>query len=119
MDANGKVITGLTDNMPLPTVDGDGNAIQLNQYTAWALFRRSLDIRVEDASYIYLSEIDLNYSLPANLFSGRWIKSVDLYGKMENIGLLWSANSKHYHPDYLPGSYQPVMSFTLGASIKF
>ncbi len=119
MDESGNVITELTNNMVLPTTDGSGNPITVSQYSSWSLFNRSLNTRIESSSYIYLSEIDLNYSLPKNSLNKTFIKGIDLYGKLENIGLLWSANSKHYNPEYLPGRYEPRLAFTLGASIKF
>jgi TonB-linked SusC/RagA family outer membrane protein len=119
MDANGNIITNLTNNMVLPTTDGSGNAITANQYNNWFFFNHSLNTRIESSSYIYLSEIDINCTLPDKLFYNKMIKGVDLYGKLENVGLLWSANSKHYNPNYLPGCYQPMLTFTLGASIKF
>ena len=82
--------------------------------------RYNMDINIEKADYIYLSEIDLNYSLPKSLFSGKkWIRSIDVFGKLENVGLIWTANSKHYHPQYLPGSWEPQLTFTLGANVKF
>jgi hypothetical protein len=74
---------------------------------------------VEDASYIYLSEIDLNYQLPHKWLTGLRLKDVSVFGKLENVGLIWAANSKNYHPDYLPGSYRPELTCTIGASIKF
>ena len=61
MDANGGVIANPVGMLPLPTTDDEGNPVDLQQYGAWSMYNRSLDIVTEDASYIYLSEIDLNY----------------------------------------------------------
>ena len=72
----------------------------------------------EDDSYIYLSEIDLNYQLPRKWLGNGWVKDISIFGKMENLGLIWSANSKGYHPEYLPGSYRPELTVTFGASIR-
>ena len=119
MDKNGNIRTGLNNNLALPGTDGSGNAITINEYSYWSLFNNSLSQRIESSSYIYLSEIDINCTLPDNLFYNKMIKAIDIFGKLENVGMLWSANSKHYNPNFLPGSYQPMLTFTLGASIKF
>jgi len=120
MDDAGNVIEQPSRCMPLPTVDGDGNPLGVYDYMYWSFYYNSLNTSVESSDYIYLSEIDLNYSLPKSLFKGNgWVKSVDVYGKLENVGLLWSANSKHYNPEYLPGSWEPQLTFTIGANVKF
>lgn len=119
MDKNGNIKTGFNDNLPLPSTDGSGNAITINEYSNWSLFNNSLSQRIESSSYIYLSEIDINCTLPDNLFNNKMIKGIELFGKLENVGMLWSANSKHYNPNFLPGNYQPMLAFTLGASVKF
>ena len=120
MDDAGNVIAQPDRSMPLPTVDGEGNPMDVYSYSNWSLYRNTLNTSVESSDYIYLSEIDLNYSLPKRLFSGsKWVKSVDVFGKLENVGLLWSANSKHYNPEYLPGSWEPQLTFTIGANVKF
>lgn len=120
MDQDGHVISNPSHMLPLPTVDAEGNALGKYDYMYWSFYFNNMDINIEKADYIYLSEIDLNYSLPKSLFSGKkWIRSIDVFGKLENIGLIWTANSKHYHPQYLPGSWEPQLTFTLGANVKF
>lgn len=105
--------------MPLPTTDNAGNDIDVNTYAFWSYYNNSLDINVKSASYLYLSEIDLSYDLPEQWFETGWVKGIEVYGKAEDVGLLWSANPKHYHPDYLPGTYHPSTTFTIGANIDF
>lgn len=120
MGKDGNIIATPSHMLPLPTTDGEGNAIGKYDYATWAFYYNSMNFSVEKSDYIYLSEIDLNYTLPRRLFTGnKWIKNVDVFGKLENVGLLWSANSKHYHPDYLPGSWEPQFTFTIGANVKF
>lgn len=120
MGKDGNIIATPSHMLPLPTTDGEGNAIGKYDYATWAFYYNSMNFSVEKSDYIYLSEIDLNYTLPRSLFTGnKWIKNVDVFGKLENVGLLWSANSKHYHPDYLPGSWEPQLTFTIGANVKF
>ena len=105
--------------LPLPTTDGEGNEIDGNTYNYWSYYANSMDSNVKSASYIYLSEIDLSYNLPAAWFKTGIVKGIQVYSKLEDVGLLWSANPKHYHPDYLPGTYRPATTFTLGANIDF
>lgn len=120
MGKDGNSVANPSHMLPLPTTDGEGNAIGKYDYATWAFYYNSMNFSVEKSDYIYLSEIDLNYTLPRSLFTGnKWIKNVDVFGKLENVGLLWSANSKHYHPDYLPGSWEPQLTFTIGANVKF
>lgn len=120
MDDAGKVIAQPSGSMTLPTVDGDGNPLGVFDYDYWPFYYNALNTSIEKSDYIYLSEIDLNYSLPKSLFKGNsWVKSVDVYSKLENVGLIWSANSKHYNPEYLPGSWEPQLTFTIGANVKF
>ncbi len=120
MDSDGKVVAAPSHAMPLPTVDGDGNPLSVFDYMYWPFYYTALNTSVESSDYIYLSEIDLNYSLPKSLFQGnKWVKNVEVFGKLENVGLLWTANSKHYNPMYLPGNWEPQLTFTLGANVKF
>lgn len=120
MDASGNAVASPAHMLPLPTVDGEGNPLGTYDYMYWSFYCNNMDINIEKSDYIYLSEIDLNYSLPKSLFTGKkWVKSVDVYGKLENVGLIWTANSKHYNPIYMPGSWEPQLSFTLGANVKF
>jgi len=42
-----------------------------------------------------------------------------LFAKVENLGLLWSANDKHYHPEYPIGSQAPTATYTIGARVNF
>ena len=118
MDAQGKPISNPQRDMPLPTVDDEGNPIGVQSYGIYSMYTRSLNTSVEDASYIYFNEINIDYAVPHKLFGNGWVKGLSVFGKIENLGLIWSANSKHYHPDYLPGMYKPTLSFTLGANIK-
>ena len=90
----------------------------MQSYGIYSMYTRSLNTSVEDASYVYFNEINIDYAVPHKLFDNGWVKGMSVFGKIENLGLIWSANSKHYHPDYLPGMYKPTLSFTLGANIK-
>ena len=120
MDASGNVVATPSHMLPLPTVDGEGNALGTYDYMYWSFYYNNMDINIEKSDYIYLSEIDLNYSLPKSLFTGKkWVKSVDVFGKLENVGLIWAANSKHYNPMYMPGDWEPQLTFTIGANVKF
>ena len=119
MNSDGTLIANPKNAMPLPTVDGEGKPIDVSAYGSWSTANDIFSMNVESADYIYLQEIDLSYSLPSSLFKNRWMKSADIFCKLDNVGMIWAANSKGYHPDYLPGSYQPRLAFTMGVNVKF
>ena len=119
MNSDGTLIANPKNAMPLPTVDGEGKPIDVSAYGSWSTANDIFSMNVESADYIYLQEIDLSYSLPSSLFKNRWMKSADIFCKLDNVGMIWAANSKSYHPDYLPGSYQPRLAFTMGVNVKF
>ena len=62
----------------------------------------------------------MDYTFPQFNRASRIVKGLNLFAKMENLGLIWTANSKHYHPEYLPGqATEPVVTWTLGARVNF
>lgn len=107
------VLNGSTAMLPLPA-----EGIDANTYGYWSYFSNCLDIQIEDASYIYCKEVVLNYDFPRFNGTFKAIKGLSLFAKVENLGLIWSANSKHYHPEYLPGTQAPTATYTIGARVN-
>lgn len=87
-------------------------------YGIWSTYLSYLDTQVESASYIYCQEVVANFTLPHKTLRGIGIKEASIFGKLENLGLLWSANSKHYHPEYLPGVADPALTCSFGVRIN-
>jgi len=108
------VLNGASYQLPLPTENIDSYL-----YDYWGFFSGILDINVEDASYIYCKEVVLNYDFPMFNGASKVVKGLGLFAKVENLGLLWSANDKHYHPEYPIGSQAPTATYTIGARVNF
>lgn len=119
MDANGNVIANATGLLPLPTTNDAGDPIGVYDYSTWYISRLCFDMNLRSSDYIYCSEIDLNWTLPQTWLSKAGIKGVDVFGKVENVGLIWAANDEGYYPEYLPGSSKPRATFTIGTNIRF
>lgn len=109
------VLNGTNRMLPLP----DKNIESYVYTTYWPFFYNNLNINFENASYIYCQEVVLNYTFPQFNKSSKTMKGLGLFCKVENLGLLWSANSRHYNPDYLPGTEEPAITYTIGARINF
>lgn len=119
MDAEGNVIVNAPGVLPLPTTNDAGEPITIDDYSAWGISRQTFDMNLVSSSYIYCSEIDLNWSLPQTWLRKTGIKGIDVFGKVENVGLIWAANDEGYYPEYLPGNYKPRATFTIGTNIRF
>ena len=98
----------------------DGAAVDGWLYMFWNTYSPFMNTSVEDASYIYCKEIVLNYTIPRSFLSKLKLSDADVFVKAENVGLIWTANSKDYHPEYLPGiDYAPMTSWQFGLNVKF
>lgn len=75
----------------------------------------------EDASHVRFNEIYLGYNLnDVKLFGKGNIKSINIFGQVKNVGLLWTANKKGIDPEFLPGyAFKPVRTYALGFNLKF
>lgn len=111
----GDVLAGDASMLPLP-----GEAVDPYAYNYWSYYSNSLDHRYEDASYVYCKEVVLDYTFPQFTPASPLIKGLGFFAKVENLGLVWTANSKGYHPDYLPGTTAaPARTYMVGARLSF
>lgn len=108
-----EVLNGNTKYPPLPSSD-----VSPMKYMFWGFYYKSINTAYENSSYIYCKDIVLNYTFPDSLTHKLGIGGLNLFSKVENLGLIWSANPKHYHPDYLPGSLEPSLTYTFGVNIN-
>lgn len=88
------------------------------QYYLWDRYAPYLDVLVERSDYVELKELSLGYNLPTDLISRASFKSARVFFQVRNLGLLYKANSKGYHPEWLPGSIRPVTTYTIGANVQ-
>jgi hypothetical protein len=85
-DANGVQVGGTTNNIPVDFADpnlGVGN----NKWTRYA-FGGLVEENVEDASWVRLREVTLNYNLPSSLFDNLPISSATLSLTAKNLFLI-------------------------------
>lgn len=85
----------------------------------WDRYVPNLHDLVESSSFIELKEINLEYTLPRSLAEKISFSNIKLFAQARNLGLLYTNNSKGYHPEWLPGNYRPVRNYTLGLNLQF
>lgn len=101
--------------VPLP-----GNDIDAYTYEYWGWYAHCLNTDIESADYLYLRDITLSYEFPAQKLRNTFFNRLNIWGKVDNVGLLWTANSKGYHPEYLPGmGIKPALTYTIGVNVNF
>jgi TonB-linked SusC/RagA family outer membrane protein len=99
-------------NMPgLPPEDDD--------YYYWSNFYPNLDIMVESSSFLKLKEINLEYALSRTITDVIGISSAKIYTQLRDLGCLWTKNSRHFDPEWLPGSTKPVTTYLIGLNFNF
>jgi TonB-linked SusC/RagA family outer membrane protein len=85
----------------------------------WDRYAPNLQGLVESSSYIECKEIMLDYTFPKKLSNAVLLEGIRVYAQARNLGLVYRANSRGFHPDWLPGSYRPLRTVTLGCNIQF
>lgn len=85
----------------------------------WDRYAPNLQGLVESSSYIECKEIMLDYTFPRKLSKAAFMEGIRVYAQARNLGLVYRANSRGYHPDWLPGSNRPIRTVTLGCNIQF
>ena len=68
-------------------------------------FYQSSEVLIEKGDHIRLQDISLAYNLSKRWCSSMGLKSVQLYGYVNNIGILWRANKSGIDPDYNQNLY--------------
>lgn len=86
----------------------------------WGRYLPNLQSNIENASFIRLKEVNLSYTVPAYLLRRFHLQGLKVFAQARDLGLLYTANSKGYDPEWLPGSlYKPSASVMFGLSISF
>lgn len=100
--------------------DIPGFALPNNTQTyLWDRYAPALNTLIESSSYIECKEVSLGYNLPQRLIGKVGMNNAKLYVQARNLGLAWAANKKGYHPEWLPGTYRPATTFTIGGTVQF
>ncbi len=86
--------------------------------------RESYYTMVEDhvhrGDHIRFRDIRLGYSFPK--LKNSFVKGLQVYGYVDNIGLIWAANKIGLDPQFLPGpgtSFPTPRNYAIGATIQF
>lgn len=81
-------------------------------------FYKYAEVNVEKADHIRLQDIQLSYEVPGSL-TGKNVKRLQLYGYINNLGVIWRANRKGIDPDYATSQYINPKSFAFGIRSTF
>lgn len=85
------------------------------------LFYNGSSILVEKADHVRLQFLNLNYNLSKERWASLPLSSLQLYCSVNNLGILWRANTHQLDPDYSWGttSLKPVTTYSLGFRAQF
>ncbi|MFD2554109.1 SusC/RagA family TonB-linked outer membrane protein [Sphingobacterium tabacisoli] len=85
----------------------------------WDRYANALSSRVESSSYLEAKELTVEYTLANKWTENIKMDQVKVFLQTRDLGLIWQANSRGYNPDWLPGSYRPVQTYTVGVNFQF
>ncbi|MDR6782186.1 TonB-linked SusC/RagA family outer membrane protein [Pedobacter africanus] len=101
-----------------PTMPEFPKLNESNSYL-WSRYTPNLHGLVESSSFMELKEVNLEYFLPKSWANKASFSNIKVYAQMRNMGLLYTNNSKNYHPEWLPGTNRPVGTYTFGLNLQF
>ncbi len=81
-------------------------------------YMQFIDYNIQSAANIRFQEINLTYSLPKNVTNFIGISGAQVYGQLNNIGVI-AFNKNNEDPFYPMGTYKPGMACTFGVKINF
>jgi outer membrane receptor protein involved in Fe transport len=115
-DIVNRFIAEVYDGSPdVPAWPAQGNTSLYN----WGSYVSNFNTLVESSSFIKLKEISLTYIFPKRRLNAIGIKELKLYTQVRNLGCLWTANSKGYDPEWLPGTLKPSTTYAFGLNLNF
>lgn len=79
------------------------------------------EVLVEKADHVRMQFITLNWQLSPDFLKNLAVKRIELYGSVNNVGLIWKANAANLDPDYSFGneSLKPVTTYSVGFRANF
>lgn len=86
--------------------------------TASILYSSSAAL-ISKGDHIRLQDINLTYSLSDRLSSQLAVRSIQLYGYMRNLGIVWKANKNKIDPDYVEAEFVAPPTFAFGVKVNF
>lgn len=107
----GEILTSdPSKRVPIPSIEP--------RYYFWDRFYPYLDYLTQNASHIRLQEVNLTYSLPANLLSKVGMKSVRVFAQANDCGVILF-NDFGEDPEYPKGTLKPQAKYTFGINFNF
>lgn len=84
-------------------------------------FYNGSSVLVEKGDHVRLQYINLSYNFNVENWKNKIFKSLQMYGAVNNLGIIWKANKKGIDPDYSWGynTLKPVQYYTIGLQAKF
>lgn len=79
-------------------------------YYASSLFDRGDNIR--------LQEVYLGYKVPSKILKKTFVKSINVYTQVKNLGTIWVANKRGLDPLNLPGTLKAPVIYTFGLKVN-
>ncbi|WP_225321477.1 SusC/RagA family TonB-linked outer membrane protein [Rhizosphaericola mali] len=82
-------------------------------------FYKYSSVLVEKGDHVRLQDISLSYDIPLSPSLKKSIRSVAVYGYVNNVGIIWRANKKQLDPDLYGDNYPLPKTYSLGFKINF
>lgn len=99
-----------TTTVPSMPATADYNADYLYSNSS-ALVEKGDNIRFQDINVSYRFQKNTSHWLPFN--------SLNIYGYINNLGILWRANKSCIDPDYIFQPYPPSKTYSIGIKLEF
>ena len=116
-----KELPNYIDNRWAKDFPGMINVSNINQLRERNLYTNYLSSNIDNASFIRLNNIIFDYNLMNTLRNVSWLKKVkglNVYGQINNVGLLWTANKWNMDPEFIEGTIKPQTMYTIGVKVN-
>ncbi|MFS4474140.1 SusC/RagA family TonB-linked outer membrane protein [Chryseobacterium sp. T20] len=80
-------------------------------------YYRSSEILVAKGDHIRLQDVRFAYTFGSNTLHKLKIKNLQVFGLVNNVGLLWKANKENLDPDF--PTNKPLRNFSIGLNCNF
>ena len=108
-----KLLDGVNGMPPMLADTEDSNQMYYRSY-----YTEDMDYLYHNANHIRFQELSLTYHIPQSLLQKIGFQSADLYGQINNLGLI-TANKYNNDPEFPEGSIKPERSFIVGLRFNF
>ena len=85
----------------------------------WDRYVPNLLTMIESSSFVKIKEVNLEYSLPKRWTDYVGIGSTRVFAQIRDLGCIYTANSRGYDPEWLPGTMKPATTYAFGVNLNF